>query len=98
MDVKPISAEEVDERQKQLKYIADTLGSYFEKEDMEVGMVMSVLFTMLINTMLGHAHVPPHEAIRLFTQAVCDYVEQAEADAEVDIEVKPNEEKMQWLN
>ena len=97
MDVKPISAEEVDERQKQLKYIADTLGSYFEKEDMEVGMVMSVLFTMLINTMLRHANVPPHEAIRLFTQAICDYVEQAEED-EVDIEVKLNEEKMQWLN
>ena len=84
-------------KHEQLKLIADTLGSYFEKEDMEVGMVMSVLFTMLINTMLRHANVPPHEAIRLFTQAVCDYVEQAEED-EVDIEVKPNEEKMQWLN
>ena len=98
MDVKAISAEEVDERQKQLKYIADTLGSYFEKEDMEVGMVMSVLFTMLINTMLGHTNMAPHEAIRLFTQAVCDYVEQAEEDEELNIEVKPNEEKMQWLN
>ena len=84
-------------KHEQLKLIADTLGSYFEKEDMEVGMVMSVLFTMLINTMLRHANVPPHEAIRLFTQAICDYVEQAEED-EVDIEVKLNEEKMQWLN
>jgi hypothetical protein len=93
-----IDKEEMDERQKQLKYIADTLGSYFEKEDMEIGMVMSVLFTMLINTMLGHARVPPHEAIRLFTQAVCDYEEQAEEGEELDIEVKPNEEKMQWVN
>lgn len=90
--------EVVIKKQEQLKLIADTLGSYFEKEDMEVGMVMSVLFTMLINTMLGHTNMSPHEAIRLFTQAVCDYVEQAEADAEVDFEVKPNEEKMQWLN
>lgn len=98
MDVKAISSEEVEEKQEQLKYIADTLGSYFEKEDMEVGMVMSVLLTMLINTMLGHANVPPHEAIRLFASAVSDYVDQAEADAEVDFEVKPNEEKMQWLN
>jgi 20S proteasome alpha/beta subunit len=98
MDVKAISSEEVEEKQEQLKYIADTLGSYFEKEDMEVGMVMSVLLTMLINTMLGHANVSPHEAIRLFASAVSDYVEQAEADAEVDFEVKPNEEKMQWLN
>jgi hypothetical protein len=85
-------------RHEQLKHIADTLGSYFEKEDMEVGMVLSVLVTMLVNTMLSHTNMPPHEAIRLFTQAICDYVEQAEADAEVDFEIKPNEEKMQWLN
>jgi hypothetical protein len=84
------------DRHEQLKLIADTLGSYFEKEDMEVGMVMSVLVTMLVNTMLGHTDMPPHEAIRLFTQAICDYVD--EAENEIDIEVKPNEEKMQWLN
>jgi hypothetical protein len=90
--------EDAIKRHEQLREIQDALGSYFEKEDMEVGMVMSVLFTMLINTMLGHANVPPHEAIRLFTQAVCDYVEQAEEDEKLNIEVKPNEEKMQWLN
>ena len=90
--------EDAIKRHEQLKEIQDALGSYFEKEDMEIGMVMSVLFTMLINTMLGHARVPPHEAIRLFTQAVCDYEEQAEEGEELDIEVKPNEEKMQWLN
>jgi hypothetical protein len=92
-----IDNEDVIKRHEQLEKIQDALGSYFEKEDMEVGMVMSVLLTMLINTMLGHAHVPPHEAIRLFSQAVCDYTEQAQED-EVDVEVKPNEEKMQWLN
>ncbi len=89
--------EDAIKRHEQLREIQDALGSYFEKEDMEVGMVMSVLFTMLINTMLGHANVPPHEAIRLFSQAVCDYAEQAQEN-EVDVEVKPNEEKMQWLN
>jgi 20S proteasome alpha/beta subunit len=83
-------------KQEQLKLIADTLGSYFEKEDMEVGMVLSVLVTMLVNTMLSHTDMSPHEAIRLFTQAICDYVD--EAENEIDIEVKPNEEKMQWLN
>ena len=92
-----IDNEDIAKKQEQLKHIADTLGSYFEKEDMEVGMVMSVLFTLLIDTMLDHANVPPHEAIRLFSQAVCDYVERS-AEDEVDIEVKPNEEKMQWLN
>jgi hypothetical protein len=87
---------DVKSKHEQLEEIQDALGTYFEKEDMEIGMVMSVLFTMLINTMLGHTKMPPHEAIRLFTQAVCDYAEQAED--EVDFEVKPNEEKMQWLN
>ena len=87
---------DVKSKHEQLEEIQDALGTYFEKEDMEIGMVMSVLFTMLINTMLGHTKMPPHEAIRLFTQAVCDYAEQA--DDEVDFEVKPNEEKMQWLN
>jgi len=90
--------EDVIKRHEQLEKIQDALGSYFEKEDMEIGMVMSVLLTMLINTMLGHAHIPPHEAIRLFSQAVCDYAEQAQEGEELDIEVKPNEEKMQWLN
>jgi 20S proteasome alpha/beta subunit len=88
---------EIDDKREQLEKIQDALGSYFEKEDMEIGMVMSVLFTMLINTMLGHTKMPPHEAIRLFVNAVSDYVEQSEED-EVDFEVKPNEEKMQWLN
>ena len=88
---------EVADKREQLEKIQDALGTYFEKEDMEIGMVMSVLFTMLINTMLGHTNMQPHEAIRLFAQAVCDYVEQSEKD-EVDFEVKPNEEKMQWLN
>ena len=89
---------DVKSKHEQLEEIQDALGSYFEKEDMEIGMVMSVLFTMLINTMLGHTKMPPHEAIRLFANAVSDYVEQSEADDEVDFEVKPNEEKMQWLN
>jgi 20S proteasome alpha/beta subunit len=93
-----IDNEDVIKRHEQLEKIQDALGSYFEKEDMEIGMVMSVLLTMLINTMLGHAHIPPHEAIRLFSQAVCDYAEQAQEGEELDIEVKPNEEKMQWLN
>ena len=93
-----IDNEEVIKRHEQLEKIQDALGSYFEKEDMEIGMVMSVLLTMLINTMLSHANVPPHEAIRLFSQAVCDYAEQAEEGEELDIEVKPNEEKMQWIN
>jgi len=46
--------------------------------------------------MLSHTNMPPHEAIRLFTEAICTYVD--EAENEIDVEVKPNEEKIQWLN
>ena len=87
--------EEAIKKKEQLESVADALGSYFEKEQMEVGLVMSVLFTMLINTMLDHANMPPHEAIRLFSQAVCDFVDRHEEEVN---EVKPNEEKLQWLN
>lgn len=90
-----MSNEEVVARQEQLQKISEALGSYFEKEEMEVGMVMSVLFTMLINTMLGHANVPPHEAIRLFANAVSDYVDKND---EADIETQAEKENIQWLN
>ena len=90
-----MSNEEVVARQEQLQKISEALGSYFEKEEMEVGMVMSVLFTMLINTMLGHANVPPHEAIRLFANAVSDYVDSHD---EADIQTQADKENIQWLN
>ena len=90
-----MSNEEAVARQEQLQKISEALGSYFEKEEMEVGMVMSVLFTMLINTMLGHANVPPHEAIRLFANAVSDYVDRED---EADIETQAEKENIQWLN
>ena len=90
-----MSNEEAVARQEQLQKISEALGSYFEKEEMEVGMVMSVLFTMLINTMLGHANVPPHEAIRLFANAVSDYVDKND---EADIETQAEKENIQWLN
>lgn len=90
-----MSNEEAVARQEQLQKISEALGSYFEKEEMEVGMVMSVLFTMLINTMLSHANVPPHEAIRLFANAVCEYVDSHD---EADIETQAEKENIQWLN
>jgi len=90
-----MSNEEAVARQEQLQKISEALGSYFEKEEMEVGMVMSVLFTMLINTMLGHANVPPHEAIRLFANAVCEYVDSHD---EEDIKTQAEKENIQWLN
>lgn len=76
-----------------VKDITDSLANYFDKEEVEVGVVMSVLLTMCVHTMLKQGGVPPHEAISIFTQAVCHACEE---DEEEDDE--PNEGEVQWLN
>jgi hypothetical protein len=82
-----------EEYKEKVKDITDSLSNYFDKEEVEVGVVMSVLLTMCVHTMLKQGGIPPHEAIRIFTGAICNAYE---ADMEDDIE--PNEGEMQWLN
>jgi hypothetical protein len=81
------------EHREKIKDITDSLANYFDKEEVEVGVVMSVLLTMCVHTMLKQGGVPPQEAISIFAQAVCNAYEE---DTEDDIE--PNEGEMQWLN
>ena len=75
--------------------LKEVLGNYFEKEELEVGVVISVLMSMLIDLMKD-TETPPHHAILMFGTLVAKSYE--EDDEEEDEEVKPNEEKMQWLN
>lgn len=77
-----------------VKDITDSLANYFDKEEVEVGVVMSVLLTMCVHTMLRQGGVPPHEAISIFAQAVCNA---SEEDAE-EYDDEPNEGEVQWLN
>lgn len=81
------------ERKEKVKDITESLANYFDKEEVEVGVVMSVLLTMCVHTMLRQGGVPPHEAISIFAQAICNA---SEEDEEEDDE--PNEGEMQWLN
>ena len=74
--------------------LKEVLGNYFEKEELEVGVVISVLMSMLIDLMKD-TETPPHHAILMFGTLVAKSYEE---DDEEDEEVKPNEEKMQWLN
>ena len=74
--------------------LKEVLGNYFEKEELEVGIVISVLMSMLIDLMKD-TETPPHHAILMFGTLVAKSYEE---DDEEDEEVKPNEEKMQWLN
>lgn len=81
------------ERKEKVKDITESLANYFDKEEVEVGVVMSVLLTMCVHTMLRQGGVPPHEAISIFAQAICNA---SEEDEEEDDE--PNEGEIQWLN
>jgi len=83
---------EMKDRKEQLFQMRDTLDSYFEKEDMEVGMVMSVLLTMLVETMLEHAKMEPHTAMLIMNKAIAHAYDETNDDDE------PNEGETQWLN
>jgi 20S proteasome alpha/beta subunit len=87
---------EMKARKEQLIQMRDALGSYFEKEDMEVGMVMSVLLTMLVETMIEHAKMEPHTAMLVMTKAVAHAYEGLNDDEEDDNDDTKGE--TQWLN
>jgi 20S proteasome alpha/beta subunit len=86
---------EMKARKEQLIQMRDALGSYFEKEDMEVGMVMSVLLTMLVETMIEHAKMEPHTAMLVMNKAIAHAYEGLE-DEEDDNDNTKGE--TQWLN
>jgi len=90
-----MNEKEMKERKEQLVQMRDALGSYFEKEDMEVGMVMSVLLAMLVETMLEHAKMQPHTAMLVMNRAVAHAYDGINDDEEED---DNNEGVSQWLN
>ena len=87
-----MNEKEMKARKEQLVQMRDTLGSYFEKEDMEVGMVMSVLLSMLVETMIEHAKMEPHTAMLIMNKAIAHAYDETNDDDE------PNEGETQWLN
>ena len=88
-----MNEKEMKDRKEQLVKMRDILGSYFEKEDMEVGMVMSVLLSMLVETMMEHAKMEPHTAMLIMNKAIAHAY-----DATNDDDDEPNEGETQWLN
>jgi len=87
---------EMKARKEQLIQMRDALGSYFEKEDMEVGMVMSVLLTMLVETMIEHAKMEPHTAMLVMNKAIAHAYD--EIDNEEDDDNDDTKGETQWLN
>jgi hypothetical protein len=82
---------ELKEKFEQADKIKEVLGSYFEKEELEVGIVISVLMSMLVN-ILKDTGTPPHHAILMFGTLVAKSYEDDEED-------ESNEEGVaQWVN
>lgn len=82
---------EIKSKIEQATKIKEVLGTYFEKEELEVGMVVGVLMSMLVSIMKD-AGTPPHHAILMFGTAVAKCYED-------DDEEESNEEGVaQWLN
>ena len=82
------------DRKEQLIQMRDALGSYFEKEDMEVGMVISLLLAMLVETMMEHAKMEPHNAMLIMNKAIAQAYEELQDDEDDD----NDEGETQWLN
>ncbi len=86
-----LSRDEIEAKFKKANEIKEVLGNYFEKEELEVGVVISVLMSMLINLMKD-TETPPHHAILMFGTLVAKTYEDDEED-------EPDEEGVaQWLN
>ena len=87
-----LEQDEIKAKFKKADELKEVLGTYFEKEDLEVGIVISVLMSMLVNV-LKDTGTPPHHAILMFGTLV------AKSYEEDDEEDEPNEEGVaQWLN
>jgi hypothetical protein len=83
---------ELKQKFEQANKIKEVLGTYFEKEELEIGMVVGVLMSMLVNVMKD-ADTPPHHAILMFGTAV------AKCYDDDDDEDESNKEGVaQWLN
>ena len=74
--------------------IKEVLGSYFEKEDLEVGIVISVLMSMLVG-ILKDTETPPHHAILMFGTMVAKAYEEGDEEEEDESNKKG---VAQWLN
>lgn len=83
---------ELQAKLEQANRIKEVLGTYFEKEELEVGLVVGILMSMLTSVMKD-AGTPPHHAILMFGSAVSKtYDEDEEED-------QPDEKGVaQWLN
>ena len=88
-----LNEDEIKAKFKKANELKEVLGTYFEKEELEVGVVISVLMSMLVG-ILKDTETPPHHAILMFGTLVAKTYE--EDDEEED---EPDEKGVaQWVN
>jgi hypothetical protein len=56
---------------KKANELKDKIGDLMNEADIEVGLALTVLVAMTVDTGLKQADIPPHEFIRMLAQSVC---------------------------
>lgn len=56
---------------KQANELKDKIVDLLNESDVEVGLVMTVLVALTVDTGLSMANIPPHEFIRMLAHSVC---------------------------
>lgn len=71
---------------KQAGELKDKIVDVLNASDVEIGLVMTVLVAMTVDTGLKMAQIPPHELIRMLAQSVCSAQEVLEESNEEESE------------
>lgn len=71
---------------KQANELKDKIGDLLCQADIEVGLALTVLTAMTVDTALKQANIPPHELIRMLAQSVCKAHEILEEELEEESE------------
>jgi len=71
---------------KRANELKDKIGDLLSEADIEVGLALTVLVAMTVDTALKQANIPPHELIRMLAQSVCKAQEVIEEEELLDDE------------
>lgn len=77
---------------KRANELKDKIGDLLNEADIEVGLALTVLTAMTVDTALNQANIPPHELIRMLAQSVCKAQEVIEEELEQEEEEKDDEQ------
>ena len=67
---------------KKANALKDKIVDVLNEADIEVGLALTVLVALTVDTALKQANIPPHELIRMLAQSVCNAQEVYEDNEE----------------